>query len=236
MPRRALSLAARAAALVLLAAGLATAGPTVFTEAAHAVRATSGLTTSWFRVSAWASDPGTPRVTGAPAPGAAPADAPGEPAPTPAGMLAITSPIPLDIYAGGRRLGASGARRLVLPAGTHALEVISERYGYRGVLSVTVAPASVTTRRVALPQALLQVDTTPGAEVWVDGRLRGVAPLAAFNVTIGTRGVRVRHPELGERRTGVEIRYGVTNETALPFEPVRLPADAFPLPSLSRTR
>jgi hypothetical protein len=89
---------------------------------------------------------------------------------------------------------------------------------------------------VTLPEGRLRVTTAPGARVWVDGALRGLAPLGELRVPIGTRGIEVRHPELGERRMGVEIRYDVVTEAAMPLEPARAPADAFPLPSLSRTR
>ena len=222
----------RVAAVFLLAVGVAIAGPTLLEETAHAVRSTSDLTASWFLVSVWAR---TSRAADAEAPvGVAP-----QVEPTPAdvggsGMLSVASAIPLDLYLSGRPVGTSGNRRLVLPAGRHALELHSERYDYRGQLTVTVEPGRLASLTVALPDGQVHITTADGAEIWIDDTYQGVAPLGALAVPIGTRGVRVRHPELGERRLGVEVRYGEVTEATVPLPAGVMRGDAFPLPPLTR--
>jgi hypothetical protein len=86
---------------------------------------------------------------------------------------------------------------------------------------------------VALPEGLLQVNAEPGAEVWVEGERVGVAPIAAVPVQIGTREIVVRHPDLGERRETVEVRYGRTTVVTI-VRPAATAGNPFPLPRLGQ--
>ena len=237
---RAVSSAARAAvmrlsgavAVLLLAGGVATAGPALLQETVHVVRSTSDLTASWFRASVWAR---TPRASDAPTSADAilQVDTPSGDVDEP-GMLSVTSRIPLDLYLSGRRVGTTGDRRLTLPAGRHTLELVSERYSYRGQLAVTVEPSRLSSRTVPLPDGRVRITTADGAEIWIDDTYQGVAPLGTLAVPIGTQGLLVRHPQLGERRLGIEVRYGTVTEATVTFRPGGMGSNAFPLPPLSR--
>jgi len=112
------------------------------------------------------------------------------------------------------------------------LELVNERYGYRGEMQVTIEPGRVTSETVPLPEGRLIVRTNEGAEVLVEDVSQGIAPLGAIPVPIGTRAVLIRHPELGERRVGVEVRYDETTEVTVDLSPTR--SDAFPLPPIAR--
>jgi hypothetical protein len=126
------------------------------------------------------------------------------------GFLTIYSRIPLEISSGGRSLGTTEDGQLVMTAGSHEVVLVNDRFRFRTVVQIGVEPGKNTAYTVALPSGSVQVDTTPGAEVWVEGERVGVAPLAEIAVPIGTREVTVRHPELGERSQSVEVAVGQT--------------------------
>jgi serine/threonine-protein kinase len=64
---------------------------------------------------------------------------------------------------------------------------------------------------VELPEVLVNVNATPWAEVWIDGKHVGQTPLARVPVVIGTHEVVFRHPELGEKTVTALIRADVPN-------------------------
>jgi hypothetical protein len=68
---------------------------------------------------------------------------------------------------------------------------------------------------VSLPQAPLHVETAAGAEIWIDNQLVGSAPLAAIEVPIGAHEVMVKHPDMGDRRESIDVRYGETAQIRL---------------------
>jgi hypothetical protein len=124
------------------------------------------------------------------------------------GMLAVFSRVPLELYIANRRIGTTEDPQIVLPAGRYAVGLVSTRLKYRGEVTLVVRPGAVTAHTVSLPDGQVQVNTEPGAEVWVEGTRVGEAPLGPLPVPIGTREILVRHPDLGERREYVEVRYG----------------------------
>lgn len=128
------------------------------------------------------------------------------------GFLAVFSRVPLDLVVSGRRIGTTEDGQILLAAGRYRVGLVNTRLNYRGEVTLVVRPAEVTSHTVSLPEGRLQVNTEPGAEIWVEGARAGVAPLAPLPVPIGTREILVRHPDLGERREYVEIRYGEVAE------------------------
>jgi hypothetical protein len=141
----------------------------------------------------------------------------------------------MDLYADGRRIGTTGDGRIVLGAGDHAVQFVSERYNYRSTATVSIRSGQVTAHTVALPSGHVRVTTTPGAEVSIDGAPVGVAPLDTVEVPIGTHDVMVRDGASGERRASVEVRFGETTE--LTVTPVAAAPPAVPkLAPLSQYR
>lgn len=165
-------------------------------------------------------------------------DAPQEPvtrdAPATAGMLAVFSRVPLDLYVSGRRIGTTQDGEILVPPGRYRVGLVNSRLNYRGEVTLDVRPAEVTAYTVSLPNGRLQVNTEPGAEVWVEGVRTGVAPLDPVPVPIGTREILVRHPALGERREYVEVRYGEIAEVSINRRETVDPATAYPLPRLDQ--
>jgi hypothetical protein len=124
------------------------------------------------------------------------------------GTLTVFSRVPLELYVSNRRIGTTEDDQILLPAGRYRIDLVSTRLNYRGQVTLVVRPGAVTAHTVSLPDGRVQVNTEPGAEVSVEGIPAGEAPLAPLPVPIGTREILVRHPELGERRESVEVRYG----------------------------
>ncbi len=134
-----------------------------------------------------------------------------------AGFLAIVSRIPVEIFDGNRKLGASDGGHILLAPGQHKVRLVNKQYGYREEVEFSIKPGEVSTHTVTLPEGSLHITTEPGAEIFVEGELMGVAPLAAFRVPIGAREVLVRHPDLGERRQSVDVVQGQPVELSVIF-------------------
>ena len=111
------------------------------------------------------------------------------------GWIAVFSPVKLDLFEQGRPIGTSEDGRILAAPGLHEIEVVSERLGYRAVFRVNVVPGEVTPLSIEPPPGRLIVDGAEGSEVWVDGRLAGVTPLAEIDVPLGTRRIELRHPD-----------------------------------------
>jgi hypothetical protein len=132
------------------------------------------------------------------------------------GWIAIEAPIELDLIEDGVLLGTSRSRQLMIPAGTHTLQLVNEQAAFLRSEKFRVEPGKVHTIGVELPQSLIHLNATPWAEVWIDGKSIGETPIGNFSLPIGTHEVIFRHPELGERIVSTVIKAGV---------PTRLTAD-----------
>ena len=130
------------------------------------------------------------------------------------GLMTVFSRIPVDVYADGRRIGSSDDAQLVLPGGAHRIELVNDRYRYRSSTTMVIRPGQVRPYNVVLPTAEVRVNTTPGAEVWIEGDRLGVAPLDPVMVPIGTREITVRDAA-GETRQAVEVKYGELTEVSM---------------------
>jgi hypothetical protein len=105
----------------------------------------------------------------------------------------------------------------MLAPGRYTIRIVNDRFKFRNDISLEIKPGKLTSHTVSLPTAGIRVNTTPGADVWVEGEHIGSAPLGELHVPIGTREVMVRHGEMGERRQSVEVIYGQTTELTLGF-------------------
>ena len=73
---------------------------------------------------------------------------------------------------------------------------------------VTVDAKKPTVLKVAMPTGVLAVNTTPPAEVWVDGDKRGETPIGNLTLRAGAHDILFRHPEFGDRRRAVVVTAG----------------------------
>jgi hypothetical protein len=122
-----------------------------------------------------------------------------------AGLVAITAPVPMHVFAGGRLVGTTEADTIMLPVGEHDLELVSESIGLRARRTVTIQAGRTIDLRIDPPRVPVHVNAIPWAEVWIDNQRIGETPIGNLQQTVGSHEIVFRHPELGERRMIVMI-------------------------------
>jgi hypothetical protein len=122
-----------------------------------------------------------------------------------AGWVVITSPIDVRVFEANQLVGTSENRRLMLPAGTHQLDIVNEVLGYATQRTVNVTPGKTTPLKVEVPPGTLAINALPWAEVWLDGQSLGATPIGNVKTSVGTHEVVFRHPKLGEQRRAVVV-------------------------------
>jgi hypothetical protein len=121
------------------------------------------------------------------------------------GWLAVKAPFAVEVRENGRLVGTTDADRIMMAAGKHELELVNDTLGYRATRTVQVPPGKVAPLSLELPQGVLNVNASPWAEVWIDGRRIGETPIGNLPMTIGPHEVIFRHPQLGEKRQAVSV-------------------------------
>ncbi len=132
------------------------------------------------------------------------------------GWLSVKSPVAMEIREGGRQIGTTDTDRIMLTAGRHELEIVNDTLGFRSNRVVVVPPGKVAALGVELPQGAINLNASPWAEVWIDGRRVGETPIGNLPIAIGPHEVVFRNPQLGEKRQAVSVTLGA---------PVRLSVD-----------
>ena len=122
----------------------------------------------------------------------------------PSGWLAISG-VPVQIMENGTLLGNSETPRILLPAGSHELELTNAALGYRVTRTAQVVAGQTLSITLKAPQGTLSINAVPWAEVWVDGTPAGETPIGNLSLTIGNHELLFRHPELGEQRKTVTV-------------------------------
>jgi len=80
---------------------------------------------------------------------------------------------------------------------------------FRSVRTADVVPGKVTRVGIDAPPAgLVNLNASPWAELWIDGRRVGETPLANLSVSAGEHEVVFRHPQLGEKRQVLSVNPG----------------------------
>ena len=124
------------------------------------------------------------------------------------GWLAVSSPVELQAYEGGRLVGMSRAGPWQLTAGRHDLEFVNEAFGVR-VAKIIELKAGATLPVVVSPaKGLVSITTTPAAEIQIDGERVGMSPIVKRQVPAGQHDLVVVHRELGERRISLTVAAG----------------------------
>lgn len=134
------------------------------------------------------------------------------------GWLAVFARAELQILEAGVVVGTTDAGRILVRPGSHSLELVNTRLGFRTARTVEVKPGEVALLNIELPPAPLEIVAPAGAEIWVDGRLVGSAPLESQSVAVGTLEVVMRHPTIGERRQTTTVAYGTPNRIVFPSQ------------------
>jgi hypothetical protein len=132
------------------------------------------------------------------------------------GWLAVKAPVTMEIKEGGRLLGTTDSERLMMSAGRHEIELVNDTLGYRATKIVQVPAGRVAPLALELPQGTINLNASPWAEVWIDGRRVGETPIGNLAVSIGPHEILFRHPQFGERKQAVSVTMNA---------PVRLSVD-----------
>jgi hypothetical protein len=121
------------------------------------------------------------------------------------GWISVASAVDMQLYEKGRLLGSSQTDRIMVPAGSHQIDLVNEAVGYRVTRSVQVSPGKVAQVAIKLPMGSMSVNAIPWAEVWIDGEKAGETPIGNLQATVGAHEVLFRHPDLGEVRQVVTV-------------------------------
>ena len=101
------------------------------------------------------------------------------------GWITVSSPVDVQLFENGRLLGSSQSDRIMVPVGTHQIDLVNDTLGYRMTRSVQVAPGKVASVAVKLPMGSIAINAIPWAEVWIDGTKVGETPIGNLPATIG---------------------------------------------------
>lgn len=122
------------------------------------------------------------------------------------GWLTVQSPVDMDIMEGGRNLGSTRMERVMLPVGSHRIELVNPALEFAISRTIQIAAGRTANVAVALPSGRLSVNAVPWADVSLDGAAIGTTPLGELAIPIGVHELVFRHPQLGERRQTVTVK------------------------------
>jgi hypothetical protein len=121
------------------------------------------------------------------------------------GWVGIYAPFVLDVVEGGHVIGTTEEPRILLSPGKHELTLVNRELGYSSAQTVEIEPGEVKSISID-PRGHVNLNATPWAEVWIDGRKVGDTPIANLQLPLGVREVTFRHPQFGERRATVTVK------------------------------
>jgi len=132
-----------------------------------------------------------------------------------AGWMAVASPFPVEVIESDEMVGTSGAAKIMLAAGKHALVLRNQTFGYEEARTIDIVPGAVASVTVIPPMGRLNVNARPWADVLIDGVVAGQTPLANIEIAAGPHEITFRHPQLGERTERIVITATGVNRSAV---------------------
>jgi hypothetical protein len=124
------------------------------------------------------------------------------------GWISVKAPFLIEIREDGNLIGTTETARLMLASGRHELQFVNSSLGYSQTRTVHVLPGRVASLSIDLPQGIVNLNASPWAEVWIDGRRVGDTPIGNLAVPIGPHEIVFRHPEFGEKKQAVSVTTG----------------------------
>jgi serine/threonine-protein kinase len=121
-----------------------------------------------------------------------------------AGWLTIASAFDVNVVEHDQTIGTSAASKIMIPAGSHELDLVNPALGYQSHRKVVIDAGKTAVIRIEA-HASLNANARPWAEVTIDGAPVGVTPIANQSLSLGKHQVIFRHPDLGERREDVVV-------------------------------
>ena len=71
---------------------------------------------------------------------------------------------------------------------------------------------------VELPKGKVNLNATPWAEVWIDGKRVGETPIGNLEVPVGPHELVFRHPQFGEKRHAISVTAGAPVRLSVPMK------------------
>ena len=121
------------------------------------------------------------------------------------GWVDVASPIILEVSEDGKLLGTTEQNRLLLRPGRHVLTFTNRDLDYSTVQTVDIEPGEAKTLAID-PKGTVNLNATPWAEVWIDGKKVGDTPLANLEIPLGTREIVFKNQGYVEQRVTKTIR------------------------------
>jgi hypothetical protein len=121
------------------------------------------------------------------------------------GWLAIWTPVELEAFSGGKRVGTSRSGPWQLRAGQHDLELSNAALGIELTKTVNILAGRSVSMDAGIPSGVVSISSSPGADIQIDGESIGQSPVVNRPLSVGQHDVTARHPQLGERRVSVTI-------------------------------
>jgi hypothetical protein len=121
------------------------------------------------------------------------------------GWVGIYAPFVLEVIEGGRVIGTTEESRILLSPGKHDLTLVNRELGYSSAQTVEIEPGEVKSISID-PRGQVNLNASPWAEVWIEGRKVGDTPIANLQLPLGVREVTFRHPQFGERKVTVTVK------------------------------
>ncbi len=121
------------------------------------------------------------------------------------GWVAVSAPVEVQIFEGGRLLGTSQSDRIMVSAGAHDIEVVNDTLAFRMTRTVQVPPGRVAAFKVDLPKGVIHLNAIPWAEVWIDGEKVGETPIGNLSVPIGPHEIVFRNPQFAEQHHAATV-------------------------------
>ena len=135
------------------------------------------------------------------------------------GWIAVFAPFDLQVFERKRLIGTTDNERIMLPPGRHELELVNTQRGYRETRTVDVGPGATVPVNVETTEGIIRIDAPAGAEIFIDGAKVGDAPIGDQTVTVGTREILVKHPQLGEKKVTATVTSSTPAEVKIEFNP-----------------
>lgn len=126
------------------------------------------------------------------------------------GLLRVSSPIELKILKDSKLLGTVPSAGLKLPAGRHNLELVNPTLGYRLTQTVDISAGQTLSIHVAPEHGWVVFNSTPPADVLINGERIGRTPLGPLPLALGEHAVVFQHASGARDVQRVKVASGAT--------------------------
>jgi len=112
----------------------------------------------------------------------------------PPAQVSLNAEMPLDIFFKGKRIGKTPTQ-VSLPPGKTTLVLSNKGAGIRIRRDFESKPGQSLSLNIQLEKGTLNVNAPAGAEIWVNGILKGTAPMGGIELWEGEHRLLVKYQE-----------------------------------------